>query len=338
VTLRLGLFLSAQHPPEAFTTSQVVRQCCEQTAFARDAGFDIVMAGQHFVSDPYAMLQSVPLLARVAAEAGEMRVGAGIVLLTLLNPVEVAENAATLDAITDGRYVLGVGYGYRQAENDAFGLPERRMPIFEAKLDVVRRLLDGETVDAVGHGYDLRDARLTLLPVQERLPLWLAANSDRMVRRAARLGDAWLLNPHTRLDELERQAALFREERAAAGLPPAAETPIIKEILVAADDASAMRAARPYLEQKYAAYVQWGQSDVLPEGDTLRQEWEALADGGRFVVGAPDTCARLIREHVDRVGVDTLLCRFQWPAMPQELVLESMRRFAEDVMPQLSPA
>ena len=126
--IRAGLFLSAQHPPEAFTTAEVVRQCCEQTAFARDAGFDLVMAGQHFVSDPYAMLQSVPLLARVAAEAGEMRVGAGIVLLTLLNPVEVAENAATLDAITDGRYVLGVGYGYRQVENDAFALPERRMP------------------------------------------------------------------------------------------------------------------------------------------------------------------------------------------------------------------
>jgi alkanesulfonate monooxygenase SsuD/methylene tetrahydromethanopterin reductase-like flavin-dependent oxidoreductase (luciferase family) len=336
--IRAGLFLSAQHPPQAFTTAEVVRQCLEQTALARDAGFDLVMAGQHFVSEPFAMLQSVPLLARVAAEAGEMRVGSGIVLLTLLNPVEVAENAATLDAITEGRYVLGVGYGYRTEENEAFALPERRIPVFEAKLDVVRRLLAGEEVTAEGHGYRLDAARLSLRPLQDPLPIWLAANSDRMVRRAARLGDAWLLNPHTRLDELERQAALFRAARDAAGLQPPAETPIIKELLVGADDTAAMRAARPFLEKKYEAYVRWGQSEVLPEGDSLDQAWDELSAGGRFVVGGPETCLRILREHVERLGVDTILLRFQWPGMPQALVLDSMRRFAEDVWPALRAA
>ena len=99
-----------------------------------------------------------------------------------------------------------------------------------------------------------------------------------------------------------------------------------------------MRAVRPFLEDKYKAYVQWGQSEVLPEGDTLRQAFEQLAEGGRFIVGGPETCARQVREHVARLGATTFLFRFQWPGMPQELVLASMRRAAEERLPAASLA
>lgn len=335
MTPRFGIFLSAQHPP-AMVPAQIARDCCEQVRLARELGFADVSAGQHFLTQPYQMLQSVPLLARLAAEAGGMRVGAGILLLTLLNPVEVAENAATLDAITDGRFVLGLGLGYRQEENDAFGLPEKRLAVFEQKLGVVRRLLEGEAVTAEGHGFRLAAQRLALRPTQvPRPPIWLAANNDGAVLRAARLADAWLLNPHTKLAELERQLVLYHAERTRCGLPPAGEIPIIKELHVGSDDASAMRAVRPYLEDKYRAYVQWGQSEVLPEGDTLRQEFEQLAQGGRFIVGGPETCARQVREHVERLGATTFLFRFQWPGMPQDLVLASMRRAAAEVFPLL---
>ena len=86
----------------------------DREAMARDLGFDDVGAGQHFLSRPYQMLQLVPLLARIAAEAGDLRVCSGIPLLTLLNPVAVAENAATLNAFTGGRFVFGFGLGTRQ--------------------------------------------------------------------------------------------------------------------------------------------------------------------------------------------------------------------------------
>ena len=77
---------------------------------------------QHFLSHPFVYFQSVPLLARVAAAAEGMTVGTAVLLLALLNPVEMAENAATLDAIAGGRFVLGVGIGYRRVENAAFGV------------------------------------------------------------------------------------------------------------------------------------------------------------------------------------------------------------------------
>ena len=106
------------------------------------------------------------------------------------------------------------------------GCREKRLAVFEQKLDVVRRLLEGEAVTAEGHGFRLRDQQLALRPTQTpRPPIWLAANNDNAVLRAARLADAWLLNPHTKLDELERQLVLYHAERERCGLPPATRDP-----------------------------------------------------------------------------------------------------------------
>jgi alkanesulfonate monooxygenase SsuD/methylene tetrahydromethanopterin reductase-like flavin-dependent oxidoreductase (luciferase family) len=241
--VRLGLLLSGQHPA-GDSAMGAVGQHLEQVELARELGFSSVWASQHFLSHPFLYLQSVPLLARVAAAAEGMTVGTAILLLTLLNPVEVAENAATLDAIAAGRFVLGVGIGYRPVENAAFGVAHRRADLFERKLEIVRRLLAGDRVTATGHGFELEHARLTLVP-ERPPPIWVAANSDAAVRRAARLGDAWLVNPHARLDELERQMGLYRAARAEYGLPAATSTPVLKEVCVAATDEQALELARP---------------------------------------------------------------------------------------------
>jgi alkanesulfonate monooxygenase SsuD/methylene tetrahydromethanopterin reductase-like flavin-dependent oxidoreductase (luciferase family) len=335
--IRAGVFLSGQHPP-GVSAAAAVREHLEQVALARELGLASVWAGQHFLSHPFQMFQSVPLLARMAAEAEGMTVGTAIVLLTLLNPVEVAENAATLSAIAGGNFVLGVGFGYRAAENDAFGLSQvpkaERAPLFERKLEVVTRLLAGETVSAEGDGFALEEARLALVP-DHPPQVWMAANGDRAVRRAARLADAWFVNPHTRLDELERQMGIFREERAGAGLGPPAAGPVLKEVCVAATDEAAVEIARPYLKGKYDAYVEWGQSEVLPPSDTLRREFAELTSGGRFVLGSPETCVEILADHVDRIGADHFVCRLQWPGMPQRDVLSSMRLLAQEVLPAL---
>jgi alkanesulfonate monooxygenase SsuD/methylene tetrahydromethanopterin reductase-like flavin-dependent oxidoreductase (luciferase family) len=147
------------------------------------------------------------------------------------------------------------------------------------------------------------------------------------------MGDAWFLNPHTTLDELERQMGVFAAAREEAGRPPVTEVPALRELCVAPTDEEAMAVAARHLQSKYAAYVEWGQSDVMPEGDTLRRAWEELTAGGRFIIGSPETCGRLIAEHVERVGVTHLVCRAQWPGMEQELVLRSLRLLAEGALP-----
>jgi alkanesulfonate monooxygenase SsuD/methylene tetrahydromethanopterin reductase-like flavin-dependent oxidoreductase (luciferase family) len=327
--VNFGLFVSAQHPADDDPGARFAEHL-EQVRFARDAGFHSIFAGQHFLPAPYQMLQPVPLLARLAAEAGDLRVGAGILLLPLLNPVEVAEGAATLDVITGGRFVLGVGLGYRDEENAAFGLPAERVRVYREKLDVVRRLLEGEEVTASGHGYRLERARLAPRPLQRpRPPIWMAANSDAAVRRAARLADTWYVNPHTTLAEVERQLELFRAER---GSEPA-ELPLMREACVAPSDEEALALARPHLAPKYAAYVDWGQSDVLPPSDTLRREWEELR-AGRFIVGGPETAAAEIRALSD-LGVTELVLRVQWPGMPQRDALQTLDLLATEILPRV---
>lgn len=325
--MRFGIFVSAQYPAEEDPATRLTEHL-EQVRFVRDAGFDSVFAGQHFLPAPFQMLQPVPLLARLAAETGDMRVGAGILLLPLLNPVEVAEQAATLDIVTGGRFVLGVGLGYRPEENAALGVPERRVRVFREKLDVVRRLLEGEEVTADGHGYRLERARLAPRPVQSpRPPIWMAANGDAAVLRAARLADTWFVNPHAALGEVRRQLSLFRAER---GSEPE-ELPMLREACLAPTDEEAIAVARPYLARKYEAYVNWGQSDVLPPTDTLRQEWEAL-HAGRFLLGSPETVVAQM-EALRTLGITELVLRVQWPGLPQRAAMRTLELLAGEVLP-----
>jgi alkanesulfonate monooxygenase SsuD/methylene tetrahydromethanopterin reductase-like flavin-dependent oxidoreductase (luciferase family) len=118
--MRFGLLLTTQHPPGQPPVERF-RESIEQVRLARDLGFDALVFGQHFLSNEFQMLQAPVAAARLAAEAGTMRVGITIYLLPLLNPVAVAEEAASLDVITGGRFIFGIGLGYRAVEDDAFG-------------------------------------------------------------------------------------------------------------------------------------------------------------------------------------------------------------------------
>lgn len=333
--MKFGLALSAQHLPEDSQTARF-REHIEQVRLARAVGFDSVWAGQHYLAAPFTYFQPIPTLARVAADAEGMRLGTGVLLLPLHHPVEVAETLATLDVITGGRFIFGVGLGYRDAENQAMGLdPKQRVGRLIEGLAVIERLWTGEPVTWEGSYFRLEDVRISMPPVQRpRPPIWLAANGDAGVRRVAGLGDAWLMNPHSTLATLERQLALFRHTREALGRPPAAETPIIKECHLAATRAAALAAVRPFLESKYQAYQRWEQDKALPPGESFALDFESLARD-RFLIGDPDSVADEIVRLQARLGVTTLIVRVQWPGLEQEAALRTIRLLGERVLPRL---
>jgi len=333
--MKFGLALSVQHAPEDSQTLRF-REHLEQVRLASAVGFDSVWASQHYLSDPFSYFQPLPVLARVAAEAGTMALGTGVLLLPLHHPVEIAEQVATLDVISGGRFIFGVGLGYRDVETEAMGQdPRERVGRFTEGLEVIERLWTGEPVSYTGRHFMLRDVRISMPPEQRpRPPIWLAANANGGVRRAARLGDAWLMNPHTTLETLERQLALFRETRRALGRPPAAEIPLIKECFVAPDRTTAVAEARPFLGAKYEAYRRWEQDKALPAGETFASDFEALARD-RFLLGDPAKVREDIARYRERLGVTMLIVRVQWPRMEQTKVLRSIRLLGEQVFPHL---
>jgi alkanesulfonate monooxygenase SsuD/methylene tetrahydromethanopterin reductase-like flavin-dependent oxidoreductase (luciferase family) len=333
--MRLGLALSVQHPPEDPQAARFADHLAQVRA-ARAAGFAHVWASQHYLSAPYTYFQPLPTLGRVAAEAGEMSLGTGVLLLPLLSPVDVAEQVATLDVISGGRFIFGVGLGYRDAENAALGVdPRARVGRLEEGLEIVERLWGGEPVSYQGTHFQLRDVRISLRPLQQpRPPIWLAANADAGVKRAARMADAWLMNPHTTLPTLERQLALFHDTRAALGRPGARAVPLIRECYVAPDAAAAFAEARPFLEGKYGAYRAWEQDKALPAGESFAHDFETLARD-RFLIGDPVRVREEIARYQEHLGITDLVVRAQWPGMDPARVLRTIRLLGDEVLPRL---
>lgn len=329
--MRFGLFLTTRHMLAEQPHAAVEAHLAE-VRLARELGYDSVFAGHHFLPYPLPMVQLWPLLGRLSAEAGEMRLGTGIVLLAAANPVETAEQAATMDALTNGRFTLGVGIGYRDEDVRAFGLPGRRTRVFTEKLDVVRRLLDGERVTARGAGYDLQDDYMTLRCVQQpRCPIWMAATRDWGVRKAAELADAWLVSPLSSIRDVERQVDLLVEAR--GGVRPA-DLPIVREACVAPTDAQAQELAREALERRYRDFVATGQSDALPPSDTLDLAWDELWRE-RFLVGSPDSVVEQLRLYRDRLGATEILFRPRWAGLDPRIAEQTLELLAREVLPNV---
>jgi alkanesulfonate monooxygenase SsuD/methylene tetrahydromethanopterin reductase-like flavin-dependent oxidoreductase (luciferase family) len=333
MAIKFGLTAMPQHP---ISDSPVVRfrECIVQTIAARDAGFDAISAGHHYLSPPYQSLQNVPLLSRLAADSGDMQLVVGILLLPLLNPVQVAEEIATLDVISGGRAVFGVGLGYREVEFEAFGvrLGDRVGRMLES-LELIKGLWRGEKMTFEGKYFQVHDATCTVLPIQRpHPPIWIAANADVAVARTARLGYPWFVNPHAAMPTIERQWKLYQESLAKAGHPIPADRPIALELHVAPTHEEAIATARPYLEAKYSAYADWGQDKVLPGDDSFRVDFERLARD-RFVLGTPAEVIEELERRIERLGSNFFIFRAGWPGMESHKVMRAIEMMGAHVIP-----
>ena len=188
---------------------------CER---AEAAGFDSVWLGEHHNST---LLYPAPLvgLAAIAARTRRVRLGTGVLLLPLYHPLAVAEEAAMVDVVSRGRLILGVGAGYAPEEFTAFGvsMKERGSRLDEA-VPLIHRLWSEDAVSHAGRHYRIGSATLRPRPVQRpRPPIWFAGWVEAALRRAGRLGDAWLGGPSAKLDELAGCVRMYREAMRTAG-------------------------------------------------------------------------------------------------------------------------
>ncbi len=299
-------------------------------------GFDSITKTAHYSAYPFQMLQLVPMLARLAAETSRLRLNAGVLLLPLLSPLHVAEEFATLDVISGGKVILGVGLGYRDVEFKAFGVPRtQRARRFEANLVAVRRLWTEDKVSMKAGHFELDDASCLPKPLQRpHPPIWVGANADRAVERAAHLGDCWYIGPGIEVATVERQMDLYRRALDASGKPFPAELPMRREVFVAKTRAEAIRLCAPYLGAKYKAYHSWGQE--LPADDSgFDQDFESLI-GDRFLIGSPDEVAEQILAIHRRLGVNHLVMSTEWAGMPESLAIETIDMIARELFPRVT--
>ena len=207
--------------------AETIREC-EQ---AEAAGFDSVWLGEHH---NHGTLYPTPLigLAAIAGRTRKVRLGTAVLLLPLYHPLAVAEEAAMVDMISAGRLILGVGAGYAPEEFAAFGvsIKERGSRMDEA-VPLIQRLWSEDKVTHAGRHYRVTSATVSPRPVQRpRPPIWFGGWVEPAIRRAGRLGEAWLGGPSAKLDEVAACVRLYQEARTDAGRDPDAGevAPVVK--------------------------------------------------------------------------------------------------------------
>lgn len=216
--MRVGISLTSNHP-DVKNPRQGARWMIERAAAARRAGLDSLFIGdQHASPTPY--YQNTPMLGRLLAEWGEAPAGC-LFLLPLWHPVLVAEQIGTLAAIAQGPFIMQCGLGWGEVRFAAMSANFKTRPsAFEEALDIIRRLLAGETVTSARR-FRITAASLALRPA-EPVEVWIGASAPPAIDRAARLAEGWIASPGLTFDEARAQADLYRERCAAYGKEPGA--------------------------------------------------------------------------------------------------------------------
>lgn len=339
MSMQFGLMIRGEYPADSDMAARFA-DIVEQARLADALGFASLTKSSHYASHPFRSFQQLPLLARLSGETKNVRLNAGIILLSLHKPLDIAEQLATIDVMSGGRLIFGAALGYREVEFKAFGTtPKERGKRLEENLIAIKRLWTEDVVSMKGSHFELDEASCSIKPLQKpHPPIWIGANADPAIRRAARMGDCWYVNPHNRLDTTERQVELYREALVEYGRPFPDEFPMRREVFVARTREEAERLCRPHLEAKYNAYHQWGQDKQMPEGDNdFGVTFEELA-GDRFLFGSPDEVAEQIVKLNRTLGVNHLIMSTQWPGMDQGLILDTMHLLAEEVFPKVRKA
>jgi probable F420-dependent oxidoreductase len=292
-------------PSTLATNPRRIRRICE---LAEELGFDAIWVNDVAVGpDPF------DLMAFAAAITERVKLGTAVYLLPLRDPTDVARNAATVDRLSGGRVIFGVGVGGDRPGDFAINGRDGRERGARADemLDVMRRLWAGETVHHAGRHYRV-DGQLSITPVQDPVPVWIGGRggegpASAVYSRVVERGQGWL--PYLMTPDLyaQRSAAIDRAARETNQPPAAFRRTLLEFAYIASTDAEAQRGA---MGGPYAG------------GSIDRVKRYILA-------GSAETCAERLRAFV-AAGVTDFI--FNW-SVPADQVEEQMRLLSEQVIP-----
>ncbi|HVQ76684.1 MAG TPA: TIGR03619 family F420-dependent LLM class oxidoreductase [Candidatus Binatia bacterium] len=282
---------------------------------AEALGFESLWAWDHVllgVEPAFPILDSITTLGAVAARTSRIKLGTGVLVLPLRNPVVAAKALGSLDVISGGRLVLGAAAGWYAREFDAVGVPFRqRGRQFERNLDILLRLWAEERVTLRVDEFNLREAVMVPRPTQRpRPPVLIGGYVDAVLRRAATQGDGWLTyfyTPASFIRGWQKVKAFARE----AGREPAELT---------STNQLAIHVGRSR-DETTADMRHW-----------LQTEWDTAAWSESTIEhaihGSPAECVEQLRAHV-QTGVDRIVL------IPYRYRSEQVERIATEVLPKL---
>jgi alkanesulfonate monooxygenase SsuD/methylene tetrahydromethanopterin reductase-like flavin-dependent oxidoreductase (luciferase family) len=260
-----------------------------------------------------------------------VRIGTALLLAPLIDPFRLAEDTATVDLIAAGRFVLGLGLGWREEEFEALGIPLReRVARLERSIEVMRGAFSDGLVDGVS---------VTPKPARPGgVPLWIGGFAERAVRRAGRIADGFMAAEVTP-EAFAEQVRWIREEREKAGRDPDdfELSLYLPTFAWPGEDAwERVREHHWYVTWKYedmdAARGRTPPSAPLPPLPAEREA--ALRD--EMLLGTPEQVAEQINAFREAAGGNLhFIARLYWPGMDPALQREAMAVFADDVIPRL---
>lgn len=304
----------------------------EQVQTADSVGFDLIYMGHHYFVENYQKFQNIPALSRLSAVAPGLYI-CPAVLLPLHHPLIIAEQLATMDVVTDGKLAVAPVAGYRDHEFDSLGIDKRERAIrLREGIEIISRVWTADNVSFHGEIYDFENVTINPKPVQDpHPPLWIGANQDAAITRAGEMGDAWLVNPHEDEAEIARQLELVSRP---SGDGLRGYQPARWDVFVADRDEDALSTFGPAVLTAFEDYKAWGQHEAMENPDSFDQSLDALKEE-HFIAGSPETVASRLAGLAD-LGIDCFILKMFLPGIPHSKVLESIRLFGDEVIPQLT--
>ncbi|WP_394742345.1 LLM class flavin-dependent oxidoreductase [Natronococcus roseus] len=330
----LGLLTAQQRPDDDRSTNEVYEDLLRIVETADEAGLESVWTSEHHFTDDGYLSGTVPTLAALAGRTDEITVGSAVGLAPLYDSVRLAEDAATIDALSGGRLTLGLSIGYWDREFENFGVPkDERTDRTEDAIRVLRNAWEPGPLeyDPDHHAID-PGTEVTPTP-DEAPPIVLGGLAKPAVRRAARMADGWCANEMLSLDDIETRMADIRQVREEEGIDGEFTTYVIRYGFVADSEDEAwerMRDGYFYQQRKYAEWM--GEEDV---SDGLSEEKKAQLREDA-IVGTPEQVREELETYRERLGDDVhLIFRSYCPGAGTDAIRESVDRLGREVAPEL---
>lgn len=359
--MKFGAFFLSQAPEGSLTPAEAIQRELAQMQLAEELGFDSVWLAEHHQSTYCVVNDTLTYASHVAAVTSRIRIGLGVSVLPLRNPIDFAERVALVDILSGGRLDVGVGRGYSQTEFATFGVPMNdRRERFDEALDVVLRAWTETGFDFEGKYYAFRNVALLPKPLQSpHPPVYLASSGtpETMVNIARRGMPFLVSEDFFTPQKMAARLEMYRDVASQEGRSPAeadeaiGRSRLLQKVHLAETTAEAREFAGPYVLWRYQKVHEMQPPAPRPtlarklrrRAPVLKQVLSAphMKDPAEIteddlvtfdLFGTPDDCVERLAAF-EKAGVRNVICWFSYGGMPDEAVRRSMKLFAREVMP-----